>query len=64
MASGVLGADKSKEIVVYCGVGGYSSTWWFLLTQILGYQNVKLYDGSFEEWSKDPKAPVESYRWH
>ncbi|HTY62597.1 MAG TPA: sulfurtransferase [Acidobacteriota bacterium] len=64
MASGVLGDDKSKEIVVYCGVGGYASTWWFLLTQILGYQNVKLYDGSFEEWTKDPKAPVQSYRWH
>lgn len=64
MAAGVLGSDNSKQIVVYCGVGGYASTWWFLLTQVLGYKNVKLYDGSFEEWSKDPKAPVQSYRWH
>jgi thiosulfate/3-mercaptopyruvate sulfurtransferase len=64
MASGVLGSDNSKQIVVYCGVGGYASTWWFLLTQVLGYKNVKLYDGSFEEWSNDPKAPVQHYRWH
>ncbi len=64
MAAGVLGSDNSKQIVVYCGVGGYASTWWFLLTQVLGYKNVKLYDGSFEEWSKDPRAPVQYYRWH
>ena len=63
MSAGVLGNEKSKEIVVYCGVGGYSSTWWFLLTQVFGYQNVKLYDGSFEEWAKDPAAPVQTYTW-
>ena len=64
MAAGVLGTDYSKQIVVYCEVGGYASTWWFLLTQVLEYKNVKLYDGSFEEWSKDPKAPVQRYSWH
>jgi thiosulfate/3-mercaptopyruvate sulfurtransferase len=64
MAAGVLGSDYSKQIVVYCEVGGYASTWWFLLTQVFGYKNVKLYDGSFEEWSKDPKAPVQRYRWN
>jgi thiosulfate/3-mercaptopyruvate sulfurtransferase len=64
MAAGVLGSDNSKQVVVYCGVGGYASTWWFLLTQVLGYKNVKLYDGSFEEWSTDPKAPVQFHRWH
>ena len=64
MASGVLGDGKSKEIVVYCGVGGYSSTWWFLLTQVLGYRDVKIYDGSFEEWIRDPAAPARTYTWH
>jgi thiosulfate/3-mercaptopyruvate sulfurtransferase len=63
MAAGVLGADKSKEVIVYCGVGGFASTWWYILTQILGYQDVKLYDGSMEEWLKDPKAPVSTYSW-
>ncbi len=63
MAVGVLGAKKPKEIIVYCGVGGFASTWWFVLTQMLGYQNVKVYDGSMEEWIKDPRAPVNTYSW-
>jgi len=50
MASGVIGKHKANEIIVYCGVGGYASSWWFVLTQILGYENVKIYDGSAQEW--------------
>jgi len=50
MASGVLGRHKANEIVVYCGVGGYASSWWFVLTQVLGYENVKIFDGSAQEW--------------
>ena len=56
MASGVIGesADPgSQEIVVYCGVGGYASSWWFVLTPVLGYKNVKFYDGSAQEWVKN-----------
>jgi len=64
MATGVVGKDLSKEVLVYCGVGGYASTWWYVLSQIFGYRNVKLYDGSMEEWVKDPKAPVSTYAWH
>ncbi len=64
MASGVLGKSKSKKIVVYCGVGGYAATWWFVLTQVLGYRDVKVYDGSFEEWIQDPLAPVKTYAWN
>jgi thiosulfate/3-mercaptopyruvate sulfurtransferase len=64
MASGVLGTDTSKEVIVYCGVGGFASTWWYLLTQLFGYTNVKVYDGSMEEWGKDPRAPVSTYNWH
>jgi thiosulfate/3-mercaptopyruvate sulfurtransferase len=64
MAAGVIGTDRSKEVIVYCDVGGYASTWCFLLARVLGYRNVKLYDGSMEEWTKDPLAPVESYAWH
>ncbi len=63
MAEGVIGTSKSKEVIVYCGVGGYAATWWFFLTQVLGYQNVKVYDGSWEEWAKDPTAPVTTYNW-
>lgn len=64
MAAGVIGTNRSREVILYCGVGGYASTWWFVLTQILGYRNVKLYDGSMEEWLQDTAAPVNTYGWH
>jgi len=55
MASGVFrqsSGNRGQEIIVYCGVGGYASSWWFVLTQVLGYQNVKLYDGAAQEWAR------------
>jgi thiosulfate/3-mercaptopyruvate sulfurtransferase len=64
MASGVVGRDKSREVIVYCGVGGYSSTWCFLLRELLGYSDVKIYDGAAQEWTSDPEAPVIKYSWH
>ncbi len=63
MAANVIGTDKSKEIIVYCNVGDFSSTWWFLLTQMLGYKNVLLYDGSAQEWAADPEDPMTVYSW-
>jgi thiosulfate/3-mercaptopyruvate sulfurtransferase len=52
------GTDPVKEIIVYCDTGKVSSSWAFIMTDLLGYKNVKIYDGSLEEWMKDPKAPV------
>jgi thiosulfate/3-mercaptopyruvate sulfurtransferase len=63
MASGVMGRHRDKEIIVYCGVGGYASSWWFVLSQVLGYGNVRIFDGSIQEWSRDPKAPMTKYSW-
>lgn len=40
-----------KEIIVYCGVGGYASTMYFILKEVLGCPNVKFYDGSAQEWT-------------
>lgn len=62
MAAGVLGDDKDQEIITYCGVGGYAATWWFLLTQLLGYSNVKIYDGSMEAWVEESN-PLVLYSW-
>jgi len=59
MAAGVVGNDLSKEIIVYCDSGRVATAWWFILSEVLGYQNVKNYDGSMEEWTKDPAAPIE-----
>lgn len=58
MASLLVGSDKSKEIIVYCGVGGYASTMYFVLSEVLGYRDVKVYDGSAQEWSFDHSLPI------
>ena len=50
-AEAVIGTCKKRDIVVYCGVGGYAGTVWFALTRILNYKNVKVYDGSAQEWT-------------
>ena len=63
MARGVVGADLSQEIIIYCGVGGFSSAWYFVLKEVLGYHDVKIYHGSAQEWTRDPQAPLVSYRW-
>jgi len=62
MAAGVAGKDKDQEIICYCGAGGYASAWWFLLTQLFGYTNVKIYDGSMEAWA-DEGNPIVAYSW-
>ena len=59
LATAVVGADKTKEIIVYCDTGKTCTSWAFLLSDLFGYKDVKIYDGSSMEWLKDPKAPVE-----
>ncbi len=59
LAAGAVGKDTSKEIIVYCDTGKVCTAWAFIMTELLGYKNVRDYDGSSEEWMKDPKAPVE-----
>jgi thiosulfate/3-mercaptopyruvate sulfurtransferase len=61
MVVGVAGPDKDQEIILYCGVGGYAAAWWFVLTQMLGYMNVKIYDGAAEAWVKT--NPMVCYTW-
>jgi thiosulfate/3-mercaptopyruvate sulfurtransferase len=62
MATGVIGDDKAREVITYCGVGGYASTWWYILTQVLGYTDVKIYDGSMEAWV-DEGNPLVQFSW-
>lgn len=44
------GVDRTKEIIIYCESGTRASYAWFVLSEVLGYENVKLYDGSMIEW--------------
>jgi thiosulfate/3-mercaptopyruvate sulfurtransferase len=59
IATPVVGSDLSKEIILYCDTGKFCTAWWFMLYELLGYKEVKVYDGSMMEWVKDPAAPVE-----
>jgi thiosulfate/3-mercaptopyruvate sulfurtransferase len=59
IASGVVGSDIDKEIIVYCDTGKVASAWWFILSDVMGFKNVKIYDGSMEEWMNDASAPTE-----
>jgi len=56
---GSKGVDGSKEIIAYCRIGERSSHTWFALRHLLGYQNVKNYDGSWTEWGSMVGAPIE-----
>ena len=48
-----------KFIIPYCAVGGRSGHTWFILKYLLGYPNVRNYDGSWNEWSRIPHLSVE-----
>lgn len=59
MAAKAVGGDLNKNIIVYCDTGRLASVWAYLLRDVLGYKNVRMYDGSLEEWMADPTAPIE-----
>jgi thiosulfate/3-mercaptopyruvate sulfurtransferase len=50
--------DPADEIIAYCRIGERSSHTWFVLTHLLGYPQVRNYDGSWTEWGNLVRAPV------
>ena len=53
------GLNANDEIVAYCRIGERSSHTWFVLTNLLGFNNVRNYDGSWTEWGNLVGAPIE-----
>jgi thiosulfate/3-mercaptopyruvate sulfurtransferase len=53
------GITSDKEVITYCRIGERSSHTWFVLTYLLGYPNVKNYDGSWTEWGNSIRFPIE-----
>ena len=56
---GGKGISGDKDIVAYCRIGERSSHTWFVLKYLLGYDNVRNYDGSWTEWGNSVGVPIE-----
>ncbi|HKL30094.1 MAG TPA: sulfurtransferase [Natrialbaceae archaeon] len=54
------GVDGDESTITYCRVGERSSIEWFVLHQLLGYDDVRNYDGSWTEWGNLVRAPIET----
>ncbi|MCI4321699.1 MAG: sulfurtransferase [Thermoplasmata archaeon] len=55
-AKGIVG---SKPVITYCRIGERSSHTWFVLKYLLGYPDVRNYDGSWTEWGNQVRSPIE-----
>lgn len=53
------GLDPEEDVVVYCRIGERSSHTWFVLTHLLGYPEVRNYDGSWTEYGNAVRVPIE-----
>jgi thiosulfate/3-mercaptopyruvate sulfurtransferase len=51
--------DGTQELITYGTIGGRAATAWFVLTQLIGRDRVRVYDGSWAEWGRIPGVPVE-----
>lgn len=53
------GLRREDNVIAYCRIGERSSHTWFVLTYLLGFKNVRNYDGSWTEWGNMVNVPIE-----
>lgn len=53
-----IGLQEGQDVIAYCRIGERSSHTWFVLTHLLGFPNVKNYDGSWTEWGSAVRVPI------
>ncbi|MFY8216157.1 MAG: sulfurtransferase [Chthoniobacterales bacterium] len=53
-----MGLKPGDDVIAYCRIGERSSHTWFVLKYLLGYENVRNYDGSWTEWGTRVRAPI------
>jgi thiosulfate/3-mercaptopyruvate sulfurtransferase len=56
---GEVGLSPSDDVIAYCRIGERSSHTWFVLTHLLGFEQVRNYDGSWTEYGNAVKVPIE-----
>ena len=56
---GGKGVVSNKEVIAYCRIGERSAHTWFVLKELLGYPDVRNYDGSWTEWGSSIRVPIE-----
>ena len=56
---GRKGVTPDKEVTAYCRIGERSAHTWFVLRELLGYERVRNYDGSWTEWGNLVDVPIE-----
>ncbi len=54
-----LGLKPTDNVIAYCRIGERSSHTWFVLKYLLGFSNVRNYDGSWTEWGNTVRSPIE-----
>ncbi|MBO0686137.1 MAG: sulfurtransferase [Candidatus Dormibacteraeota bacterium] len=56
---GGKGISPEREVIAYCRIGERSAHTWFVLKELLGYPQVRNYDGSWTEWGSSIRVPIE-----
>jgi thiosulfate/3-mercaptopyruvate sulfurtransferase len=56
---GGKGIKADREVIAYCRIGERSAHTWFVLKELLGYPDVRNYDGSWTEWGSSIRVPIE-----
>lgn len=57
--AGEKGLNPDDQVIAYCRIGERCSHTWFVLSYLLGFKNVRNYDGSWTEWGNLVNVPIE-----
>lgn len=59
----LIGLDPAAETIVYCDSGVLCTSWWWIMNEYLGWKNVRSYDGSSQDITKDPSVKYVTHVW-